>query len=96
MPDNVQELWVKEVISPISKQLSQWRDELYGYWMVISDVRTVDGIEIATAMFYGTDKEAVYDKCDILRSSTGDITCEVLHNKRSNWVGGAFLAKHES
>ena len=33
------ELWVKKIEQPNLKPLNQWRDELYGYWMVFSDTK---------------------------------------------------------
>jgi len=42
-----EELWVKEVENPISKPIDQWRDELYGYWMVITDIKYSGDVDVA-------------------------------------------------
>ncbi|MDR2650112.1 MAG: hypothetical protein LBB94_10415 [Clostridiales bacterium] len=55
------ELWVKEVENPILKPLDQWRDDLYGYWMVITDTQVIDGIKMAIARYYGTDENRILD-----------------------------------
>ena len=88
-----QDLWVKEVENPISRPLNDWRDELYGYWMVVSDSKVINGVETVIARYYGTDKEQLNKRQDDLRLSSNDITVELLLNKRSNWMGGAFIAK---
>jgi len=51
-----QGLWVREVENPLLKPLNQWRDELFGYWMVVTDSKIVDGISMAIARYYGTDR----------------------------------------
>jgi hypothetical protein len=38
-----QDLWVKDIETPTLKSLCQWRDELYGFWMVYSDTKLVEG-----------------------------------------------------
>jgi len=85
------ELWVKEVKNPILKPLDQWRDDLYGYWMVVTDTQVIDGIKMAIARYYGTDEEKILDLwCEL------GPTAEYRLNKRSNWLGGAFIAKTDS
>ena len=91
-----QELWVKEVETPVSKPLSQWRDELLGYWMVVTDSATIDGVKYAVARYYGTDRENLLDIWNDLCLSTEEPTVEFLCNIRSNWMGGAFIAKANS
>ena len=88
--------WVKKVENPISRPLNDWRDELYGYWMLISNAKMIDGVEMVTALFYGTDKIKLFEIRNNLREQTDDLTLEVLMNKQSNWLGGAFLAKASS
>ena len=88
-----QDLWVKEVNIPILKPLSQWRDELIGYWMVVTDSTTVDGIRMAVARYYGTDRENLLDIWNNLCMNSEEPTVEILCNKRSHWMGGAFIAK---
>jgi len=90
-----QQLWVKEVENPILKPLNDWRDELYGYWMVVTDMKDVDGVRMAIARFYGTDEEKLYDIWDKLCIEIGEPTVGIRLNKKSNWLGGAFLAKAE-
>ena len=88
-----QDLWVKEVKSPNLKPLDQWRDDFYGYWMVYSDVAHENGEKLAIARYYGTDKLKL---CDALHAKSEELLVGILHNKRSNWMGGVFLAKAES
>ena len=85
------ELWVKEIENPILKPLDQLRDDYYGYWMVITDTQVINGIEMAIARYYGTDEDKILD----LWSELGP-TAEYRLNKRSNWLGGAFIAKTDS
>ena len=90
------ELWVKEVENPILKPLNQWREELYGYWMVFSDSHDEDGERMVVARYYGTDKEKLYDLYDELHNTTDEPTVGILLNKRgNNWMGGVFLVKAE-
>ena len=91
-----QDLWVKEVKNPRLKPLNQWRDELYGYWMVVTDSTNVDGVNMAIARYYGTDRERLLDIWNDLCLKTDEPTVEFLCNKRSNWMGGAFIAKVDS
>ena len=91
--DMDKELWVKPVENPVSKPLNQWRDELYGYWMVVTDTKTVNGTNMATARYYGTDEDKLYDIWDELCLASDKPDVSILYNKRGNWFGGAFLAK---
>ena len=91
-----QSLWVKEVEYSLLKPLDEWRDDLYGYWMVFSDVVYKNGEKMAIARYYGTDKLKLYELYDALHAKAEDLTVGILHNKRSNWMGGVFLAKAES
>ena len=89
------ELWVKPVENPISKPLNQWRDELYGYWMVITDIKETAEVTMATARYYGTDREKLYDIWDELCLASDKPDVGIRCNIRDNWLGGAFLAKAE-
>jgi len=77
-------LWVKKIEDPISKPLNQWRDELYGYWMVVTDMKNSNGIKMATARYYGTDKEKLYDIWDELCLAAEEPTVGIRYNKHSN------------
>lgn len=92
----VQDLWVKQVENPILKPLNQWRDELFGYWMVVSDSATVGGIKMAKAVWYGTDREKLLDIWSMLCSESSEPTTKIVCNRRSNWMGGAFIVKADS
>ena len=92
----LEDLWVKEVINPTLRPLDQWRDELYGYWMVVTDSTTIDGVKMAIARYYGTDREALLDIWNDLCLKLEEPTVKILCNKRSNWMGGAFIVKAES
>ena len=83
----------KEVENPTLKSLDQWRDELYGYWMVFSNAAHINGEKMVVARYYGTDKEKLYSLYNELHSTTEQPTVGIVHNKRSNWMGGVFLAK---
>jgi len=48
---------VKDVENQVLKPFDQWRDELYGYWMVYTDMQIIDGVKMVVARYYGTDKE---------------------------------------
>ena len=91
-----QELWVKQIENPILKPLNQLRDELFGYWMVVIETATVDGIKMAKAVWYGTDREKLLDIWDDLCSKSNEPTSKIICNKRSNWMGGAFIVKADS
>ena len=91
-----QGLWVKEVEAPSLKPLNQWRDELFGYWMVVTDSTTVNGVNMAIARYYGTDRENLLDIWNELCLKTEEPTVEILCNKRNNWMGGAFIANANS
>ena len=91
-----QGLWVREVESPALKPLNQWRDELFGYWMVVTDSTIIDGVNMAIARYYGTDRENLLDIWNDLCLSTEEPTVEILCNMRSEWMGGAFIAKADS
>ena len=88
-------LWVKEVENPVLKPLNDWRDELYGYWMVVTDMHNVDGTRMAIARYYGTDEDKLYDIWDELCLKIDKPTVGIRYNKKSNWMGGAFIAKAE-
>lgn len=88
-----QGLWIKQVEHPALKPLNQWRDELFGYWMVVTDSDTVDGKRMARAVWYGTDREKLLDIWSDLCSGTDLPTAKIICNKRSNWMGGAFIVK---
>ena len=92
--DNI--LWVKEVDNPISKPLNQWREELYGYWMVVTDTKNVDNVNMATARYYGTDREKLLDLWDELCLASEKPDVDILCNRRDIWMGGAFFVKAES
>ena len=92
-----QELWVKAVENPILKPIDQWRDDLYGYWMVFSDSQLIDGEEQVVARYYGTDREKLYEKYSELHNESDEPTVGIYCNKRgNNWMGGVFLVKSES
>ena len=86
----IQDMWVKEVINPTLKPLDQWRDELYGYWMVVTDSMTIDGVRMAIARFYGTDREALLDIWNDLCIKTDEPTIQMHCNKRSHFFGSNF------
>ena len=90
------ELQVKQVENPVSKPLDQWRDELYGYWMVVTDIKYDNDMEIATARYYGTDREKLLDIWDELCLVSNKPDVGIRCNIRSNWMGGAFIAKIKS
>jgi len=89
-------LWVKKINQPELKPLNQWRDELYGYWMVFSDTKQNNGEKMVIARYYGTDKDKLYTLYDELHSAAEEPTVGIVFNKRSNWMGGVFLDKPES
>ena len=91
-----QDLWIKQIENPVIKPLNQWREELFGYWMVVTDSTSIDGISMARARYYGTDREKLLDIWNELCLKTEEPTVEILCNKRSNWMGGAFIAKTSS
>lgn len=92
----IKDMWVEEVVNPTLKPLDQWREELYGYWMVVTDSTTVDGVRMAIARYYGTDREALLDIWNELCLGSEKPTVKILCNKRSHWMGGAFIVKTES
>ena len=47
-----QDLWGKEVENTALKPLDEWRNDLYGYWMVFSDVIYEGGEKLAIARYY--------------------------------------------
>ena len=89
---------IKAVENPVMKPLNEWRDELYGYWMVYSDRQLNNGVETVIARHYGTDKEKLYSLYDEMHAVADDpTTVGILFNKRgNNWMGGVFLVKTES
>jgi hypothetical protein len=91
-----QGLWIRKIENPSLKPLNQWRDELFGYWMVVTDSTTIDGVEMAIARCYGTDREGLLDIWDDFCIKEEKPTARLLCNKRSNWMGGAFIVKSES
>ena len=90
------ELWIKKINQPELKPLNQWRDELYGYWMVFSDTKQKNGEKMVIARYYGTDKDKLYTLYDELHSASKEPTVGIVLNKRSSWMGGVFLDKPES
>lgn len=76
--------------------MSQWRDELYGYWMVFSETKQKDGEKMAVVKYYGTDKDKLYSLYNELHNAADEPTVGIILNKRSNWMGGVFLYKSES
>ena len=89
------DLWVKMVDNPILRPLNEWRDELYDSWMVVTDMEYINGEKMAIARYYGTDKEKLYALYNELHDAANEPTVSILLNKRSNWMGGVFLAKTE-
>jgi len=90
------DLWIKQIENPVLKPLNQWRDELYGYWMVVTDSTTIDGISMAIARYYGTDREKLLDIWNDLCMEAEEPNVEILCNRRTNWMGGAFIVKIKS
>jgi len=84
---------VKTVENQELKPFDQWRDDLYGFWMVYSDLQIINGIKMVVARYYGINKEKLYDIYDDLQAATDEPTVGIVFNKKSNWMGGAFLAK---
>jgi len=70
--------FVKVADDLISKPLYQLRNKLEGYWMLVIDIREVNGVEVATMTHYGTDREALLDIWETMPDST--MYC----NKRNN------------
>lgn len=93
MPD---ELWIKKVENPTLKTLNDWRNELYGYYMVVTDSTNIDGVEMVVARYYGTDKDKINDICDELYENAQNSYSHVFYNIKNNWMGGAFLVKTDS
>ena len=89
-------LFVKDAENQVLKPLNDWRDELYGYWMVYTDIQMVDGIKMAIARHYGTDKEKLHELYEALEDAAGEPTVGIVFNQKSNWMGGVFLAKPNS
>ena len=90
-------MYAKKVENQKLKPINDWRDELYGYWMVFTDVEYIDGIKMGVARYYGTDKEEMYSLYHELRGDTVEPTIGILYNKHGNdWLGGVFVAKAES
>ena len=87
------ELWIKEIETPAFKPLNQWREELYGYYMITSEEKIVDDIEMISVYYYGTDKEKLNNIWYELQSKVEDLSIVIPLNKRSNWLGGAFLVR---
>ena len=84
---------VKNVDNQVLKPLDQWRDELYGFWMVYSDMQLIDGVKMVIARYYGTDREKLYNLYEDLQELTTEPTVGIVFNQKSNWMGGVFLAK---
>ena len=84
-------LQVKAVENQVLKPFDEWRDDLYGFWMVYTDMQVVDGVKMVVARHYGTDKEKLYDLYDSLQEATDEPTVGIVFNQRSNWMGGYSL-----
>ena len=91
-----QTVHVKIVENQVLKPFDQWRDDLYGYWMVYTDMQIVDGVKMVIARHYGTDREKLFDLYDALQELTDEPTVGIVFNQKSNWMGGVFLAKSNS
>ena len=91
---NSTELFVKNVVSPVSTPLNKLRTELEGYWMLVTDVSETNGVEYAVVRHYGTDRDALLNLWEAL--SNDEPSAMMYCNKRINWMGGAFVAKVES
>jgi len=81
-------LQVKAVENQSLKPFDEWRDILYGFWMVYTDMQIVDGVKMVVARHYGTDKEKLYDLYDALQEATDEPTVGIVFNRKSNWMGG--------
>ena len=86
-------LEVNAVENQVLKPFDQWRDDLYGFWMVYTDMQIIDGVKMVIARHYGTDREKLYDLYDALQEETDEPTVGIVFNQKSNWMGGVFLAK---
>jgi hypothetical protein len=84
---------VRDVENQVLKPFDQWRDDLYGFWMVYSDMQIINGVKMVIARHYGTDKEKLYDLYDALQENTDEPTVGIVFNQKSNWMGGVFLVK---
>ena len=91
-----QKIQVKDVENQVLKPFDQWRDDLYGYWMVYTDMQVIDGVKMVIARHYGVDKEKLYDLYDALQEATDEPTVGIVFNQKSNWMGGVLLAKSNS
>jgi len=91
-----QTISVRAVENQVLKPFDQWRDDLYGFWMVYTDMQVIDGIKMVIARHYGTDKEKLYDLYDSLQDAADEPTVGIVYNHKSNWMGGVFLAKSNS
>ena len=91
-----QGLWVKEVDNPVSRPLDEWRYELYGYWMLVTNMQTIDGERTGVARYYGTDREKILDLWGEFNESSSFSEVGFFCNKKSKWMGGAFLVTAES
>jgi len=91
-----QDLWIKEVENPTPKPLDEWRNELFGFWMLVTDVTQIDGVRIVTPRYYGTDRGKIIDLWGEYSETAPESSVAFFCNKKSNWLGGAFLAKAES
>ena len=85
-------LWVKEVENPVLKPLNEWRDELFGFWMVYSDLCMIAGIKHVVVRYFGTDISKLYSLYDMLQEASVAPTVGITCNQKSNWMGGVFLA----
>ena len=90
-----QGLWVEEVAGSALKPLTELRNDYYGYWMVVTDSETRNGIDTARVHSFGTDRERLLDIWNELCLKSEEPTVEFLCNKKSNWMGGVFVAKTE-
>ena len=64
--------------------------------MVVTDSTTIDGISMAIARYYGTDREKLLDIWNDLCMEAEEPNVEILCNRRTNWMGGAFIVKIKS
>jgi len=87
---------VSAVENQILKPFDQWLDDLYGYWMVCTDMQIIDGVKMVITRYYGSEKEKLYDLYDKLQDATDEPTVGIVFNQKSDWMGGVFLAKSHS
>jgi hypothetical protein len=90
-----QSLWVKEVENPKLKPFNQWRDELYGYWMLYVDTKIINGEKNTIAKYYGTDKMRLYEMYrELHENNKNSSTIGIVQNIRPiNPMGDVFRGK---